>query len=133
MNDPVNFADPLGLQQQGGGCPWCGEYLGQIGAVGPLDALQGFQLALEAFEQTNRTGLPGMQHGPQDTFRHCYWSCTMTQEIGEDQAKEVGDMHEACGDNSAFDYASNASGRRIGTSGADCTFECAAQALGGTP
>ena len=40
------------------------------------------------------TGLPGQHNGPGDAWRHCYWNCIMTAEIGRDQAKTIADNHE---------------------------------------
>ncbi len=32
--------------------------------------------------------------GPADAFRHCYWSCLMTLNIGEEDAIEIGNYHK---------------------------------------
>jgi RHS repeat-associated protein len=124
-NNPGSFNDPLGLQ-----CS-CGEEITAIAAVGLLDTYRANQLAEEAFKKADQTGFPGRGSGVRDAFRHCYWSCRMAQEIGPDQAKKVGDIHEECergtsavGD-TAMDIKNNSVGRAYGTPGADCYFGCA--------
>jgi len=70
------------------------EWLDQILAVGPYDMLQAALAANEAKFEAGHSGLPGFSDGPQDAFRHAYWSCLLVLDIGTDQAKEVGDTHE---------------------------------------
>jgi hypothetical protein len=60
----------------------------------------------------------------------------MAQEIGTDQAKKIGDIHEECNPGpageTAMDLANNASGRALGVPGADCNAAClGAVAAGG--
>jgi hypothetical protein len=35
--------------------------------------------------------------GKADGYRHCVWSCLMTYDFGAEDAKEIGDNHEAAG------------------------------------
>ena len=117
-NNPVVRTDPTGLR-----CP-CGEIPTQINAIGPGNALKVDQLRDQANMVAEATGLPGVGDGPQDAFRHCYWSCRMTQELGITTAKTVGDIHEECGDNKFMDYNNNLVGRTYGMSGTDCRIAC---------
>ena len=109
-------------------------YLGEkpkvVITIGPVDALKAKNLADEAFAAADATGLPGGKNDARDAFRHCFWSCRMAQEIGAGQAKEVGDLHETCGSNSAAEIAmdlhNNDVGRGYGTPKADCNKLCLA-------
>ena len=130
-NNPITRVDLFGLA-----CP-CGESVAQIVAVGPLDANTARRLANEALAAAQTSGLTGLHNGPADAFRHCFWSCRMAQEIGADQAKEVGDTHERCTKNNppgeeAMDQANNAKGRGFGTPGANCLDACMQAAQNGT-
>jgi hypothetical protein len=67
-------------------------------------------------------------------FRHCDWSCRMTQSIGIDQAKTVGDLHELYGTANGqpngertMDLLNNNAGRQLGQTGGSCTSMCATQ------
>jgi hypothetical protein len=70
------------------------EWFDQAVAVGPYDAVLAGLAANEARFEAEHSGLPGFSDGPQDAFRHAYWSCLLALDIGADQAKEVGDTHE---------------------------------------
>jgi RHS repeat-associated protein len=152
LNNPVSKVDALGLQAVGwpgsglpvptpGGppprskCP-CGEAAAQIAGVGPIDANTARRLANEALAAAQASGLPGLHNGQADAFRHCFWSCRMAQEIGADQAKQVGDTHERCSPNpaneEAMDQANNATGRGFGTPGANCGDACMQAVRDGT-
>lgn len=128
-NNSINFIDPLGLQAT------FEEKITQVGAVGPLDAIIAEQLAKEALEAAKNSGLTGLGNGPADAYRHCYWSCLMAQKLGADQAKDVGDIHEKCGNNkageTAMDLNNNHTGIVFGESGADCHTRCFNAALTG--
>jgi len=148
-NSPVGRTDFLGLQSMiippggrgrpkpkpGDPCP-CGEAAAQVAAVGPLDARTARRLANEALAAARASGLPGLHNGQADAFRHCFWSCRMAQQIGADQAEEVGDTHERCNKNpvgeEAMDQANNAAGRDFGTAGANCHDLCLQAAHDGT-
>jgi hypothetical protein len=97
--------------------------------VGLLDAYTAYRLADEASAAARASGLPGEHNGPADAFRHCLWSCRMTQELGADQAQRVTDTHERCEPNNpkdeeAMDQANNAAGRRLAAPGVDCNAAC---------
>jgi len=62
--------------------------------VGPWDSYKAKQLADEALSAAKKTGLPGLHNGAADAWRHCYWNCRMTNEIGSDQAEAVSSNHE---------------------------------------
>jgi RHS repeat-associated protein len=128
QNNPVNWVDPMGLTSPE-------EIATQIGAVGPFDANTANNLANDALQEAQKSGLPGLHNGSGDAFRHCYWSCRMTQDIGEDQAEDVGNIHEACGNNppgeTAMDLNNNKVGRSLGKPGVDCKKECMNQVTSG--
>lgn len=125
-NNPVNYVDPSGLAREkprdvasnASGCP-CGEVIGCAWAVGATACSIANNLRHEAVSSAEASGFPGAHNGQQDAYRHCYWSCRMTQELGRYKAKKIGDLHEACGQNPAgesdMDLWNNAVGRLIGT------------------
>ncbi len=125
-NNSVLLTDPTGLA-----CP-LGEVATQICAVGPVGAYQANNLRYEAMRVAKASGLPGVEDGQQDAFRHCYWSCRMAQEIGAISAKRVGDVHEECNRNKpgvtpeaiAMDLFNNSVGRSLGKKGANCNDKC---------
>jgi hypothetical protein len=67
--------------------------------VGVWDAGVAFIEGLEAKQMAESSGLTGAHNGHQDALRHCEWSCEMAKEIGSEQAKEVGIIHEQWGFN----------------------------------
>ncbi|MDR0703611.1 MAG: hypothetical protein LBF88_01340 [Planctomycetaceae bacterium] len=126
-NRIVNKIDVKGLS-----CT-CGETITVVAAVGPFNAWSARNLATEALNEAATCGLPGLHNGAADAFRHCYWSCRMTQKIGITNAKKVGDIHEECGagppGETAMDLANNAVGRTIGATthtATDCKTGCMA-------
>jgi len=129
-NNMVKWVDPFGLECIGG------EPINQVLNVGPEDALIGNMLADEALSVAqNATRLPGARNGMQDAFRHCYWSCRMTQVLGADTAKKIADVHEKCGGGptreTVMDQYNNAQGRRSGECGANCFDDCMKKLIGG--
>jgi len=82
----MNPADKVAVQRWE---PW-----DQATTVGPLDALDARDASIEARAAAASSGLPGFSDGPQDAYRHAYWSCLMAMSIGDEQAKDVGDVHE---------------------------------------
>ncbi len=129
LSDPINLTDPLGLQS-------IDEIFNQLGANGAMFVLIANDLAAQALRNAQNSGLSGLHNGPADAYRHCYWNCRMTQEIGEDRAKKIGDIHEACGNNPpgeiSMDLTNNNIGRNFGTPGADCHSQCIDAARNGT-
>lgn len=104
-----------------------------VDAIGLQKALTAYLLSRTALIEAKQSGLPGAANGPQDAFRHCLWSCLMAKEIGVENAKIVGDLHEICRDtsykNSAestqMDLKNNEVGRGYGAvANADCSAEC---------
>lgn len=126
----MRFTDPWGQAP----CP-LGEWATQVLAVGPLDALIAGVLADEATSLAWSIGLPGINNGKADAFRHCFWSCRMTQEIGVSQAQIVGEIHEDCVLNPSLeremDLFNNSIGRSIGASSMNCKEACKEAACGG--
>ena len=114
----------------GNGCG-CGEEITAVFAVGPIDALIANNLAQKALIKTQELSDElggGIHNGPADAFRHCYWSCLMSKEIGEEQSKKIGDIHEECASNqdpaeASMDLHNNAKGREIAKNG-DCEKGC---------
>ena len=131
-NNPMNFKDPLGLK----GCR-CGEFTEILKQVGPLGIAIGNYLAIEATTVTNTMAGNGGAHNNQfDAFRHCYWSCRMTQKMNPDAAAIIGDLHEECDENQPegerlMDSYNNIVGRTLGVQGADCRGACAGAITGG--
>jgi len=122
-NEPVGNVHPLGSQS----CP-CGEALTQGFAVGPFYAYRGFRLSREALRTA--TAMRFGDRWKTDAFRHCYWSCRMTQEMTAHIAKTIGTIHEDCTPNNpagerAMDEFNNAVGRRLGSKrGTNCKSAC---------
>jgi RHS repeat-associated protein len=112
--DPINQFDPNGRDLR--------EWWDASTAVGPYDAYQAGTVDRSAAETAARqSGLPGPHNGPQDAFRHCVWSCLMTQRLGPEEAKAIGDIHEAAGmrqgqpsNEELMDLLNNAVGRQCG-------------------
>ena len=103
-----------------------GEKWDAFWGVGPWDAYKAKQLADKALSEAQKTGLPGLHNGPADAWRHCYWNCTMTGELGADQAKLIADNHEKHGggasNENTMDYHNNDKGRSCG--GKSCDLCC---------
>lgn len=100
-----------------------GEKWDAFWGVGPLDAMKAKELADKSLKAAQQTSLPGLHNGPADAWRHCYWNCLMTDEIGRDQAKFVADNHEKHGGGPAIenlmDSRNNWEGRECGGSNCD--------------
>jgi RHS repeat-associated protein len=92
-DSPALFNDPSGLETW----DWP-EFFRDIWNVGPADAWRAYNLSTQALSDAKTSGLPGLRNGPADAFRHCLWSCQMTQAMGADKAKLIGDEHENEGD-----------------------------------
>ncbi len=126
-NQALTKTDPSGFDAGNANnpCP-CGEALTQIWAVGPLNAFIADQLRQEAYAVTNDVaprlpgGKGGIHNGAADAFRHCYWSCRMTEELGPEIAKRIADIHEFCARHvqpvaeEAMDQFNNKMGREFG-------------------
>jgi len=127
-NDPVNHHDATGLQR----------VLDSIFGVGPVDTLSALitrfpaEGAARKFEEDY--GIPHTGNwidGLSDAYRHCVWSCLMTQTMGEEQADSVGMIQEWYSTDSRdapidmMDYTNNAIGREIGLrTGITCSEGC---------
>jgi RHS repeat-associated protein len=124
-NNPLGFRDPTGLIQ----CP-CGLYATAVARVGGGNAEKAYRLRTEALAVAKSTGLPDPTDGPQDAFRHCYWSCRMTQDLGPDAATKIGYLYEECRSDptrpgsTVMDLVNNLVGRSVGQPGADCRTIC---------
>jgi hypothetical protein len=104
-------------------------------AAHPIDALTVNGLADEALAAARASGLPGLHLGRADAFRHCFWSCRMTQELGAARAEQFGTAHENSGPSAIpfdnqMDLHDNAVGRSLGTPG-DCDAQCRAALAAG--
>ena len=86
--------------------------------------MKGKELADKSLKADANTGLPGPHNGPADAWRHCYWNCLMTDEIGKDQAEFVADNHEKHGGGPAIenlmDSRNNWEGRECGSNCDTC-------------
>jgi hypothetical protein len=91
----------------------------------PLDALKANSLATDALAAARSSGFAGLHLGPADAFRHCFWNCRMTQELGATRAEQFGTGHENSGPSSIpfdnqMDLHDNATGRSLAGLGVDC-------------
>ena len=88
IQDPVNWIDLNGQEK-----------LEAILAVGPLDAWQANSDGLTARDAATNSGLSlrGEHNGQMDAYRHCVWTCLMTESIGADQARVIANIHEKAG------------------------------------
>ncbi len=73
--------------------------------------------------------LHGLNGGPADAFRHCYWSCIMSKAIGGFKAYVVGVIHEDCNSNNTdaereMDIHNNWLGLTLGQPTDDCEEKC---------
>ncbi len=102
-----------------------GEKWDAFWGAGPIDSYRADKLADEAKAAARATGLPGIHNGPADAWRHCYWSCRMTQVIGEEDAADIGEIHEKHGANPTaermMDTWNNEEGRKCS---GDCDTAC---------
>ncbi|GAB3356221.1 RHS repeat-associated core domain-containing protein [Lysobacter tyrosinilyticus] len=108
---PLESTDRMGLS----------EFTRAVRGVGIIDTYRADSASDDAEEAAEGSGLPGPISGPQDAYRHCVWSCLMTQRIGSASAKFIGDSHELEGRerhqsqlDEAMDQANNAAGRQCG-------------------
>jgi hypothetical protein len=94
--------------------------------VGPWDSYKAKQLADEALSAARKTGLPGLHNGAGDAWRHCYWNCRMTNEIGSDQAESVSSNHEKDNEGPAIENKMDLHNNMIGYTfcGDDCDTCC---------
>ncbi|RKZ41932.1 MAG: hypothetical protein DRR00_31330, partial [Candidatus Parabeggiatoa sp. nov. 3] len=131
LGDPINGIDPQGLQDA------ILEPIEAIANVGAYDAYTAYQdsktadkAARELMKNDPNLGWLDWADGEPSAYRHCVWSCLMTQHIGNEQAEDVGDIHEFWGDNSPqssqLDQCNNQSGRDIGEKNpnGDCIQLC---------
>lgn len=119
--DPLSHSDVYGLASNE-------EKVTQVLAVGPADALTASQLADQALSAAQASGLQGLHNGPADAYRHCLWSCEMSRAIGEDQAEDVGNIHEELGNNppgeTCMDLHNNSQGRGSAGRPGSCDSNC---------
>jgi RHS repeat-associated protein len=126
-SDPGNQIDKFGDFQ----IPVFGEVIAGIKGVGPVDAATGFL-----------DGLISMIIGgvgectPGDAMRHCLWSCSMTKNLGKEQAAALLENHERCNPNrpDAFeqDQLNNQIGQSYGLLPTGCYWSCRKARLDGT-
>jgi outer membrane protein OmpA-like peptidoglycan-associated protein len=95
----------------------------------PVDAFTADSVRDEATLAAGRSGLPGAFLGPRDSFRHCFASCRLTQEIGASQAEKFGTAHENSNPSTVpfdneQDLHDNFMGRSFGAPGANCRDAC---------
>jgi len=80
FNNPLLYGDRTGLQ-------YYDDYMKRL-------FLCAYQQRDEAFRIAGGSGLPGPHNGPQDAYRHCVWSCLMSEKCGEVYSWAVGAGHE---------------------------------------
>lgn len=104
-----------------------GEMWDAVWGVGPVDSWRASTIADEALLAARNTGLPGIEDGPADAWRHCFWNCSMTHALGYDQAETIANNHETHGTTGSaashqMDYFNNDVGRNCG--GDECDTCC---------
>ncbi len=96
--------------------------------VGPYDAYKAKKIADYSLAAARKTGLPGQHNGAADAWRHCFWNCEMTKDIGRDQAKSIADNHEKHGGGpdieNLMDKRNNWEGRECGEAKGGCDMCC---------
>ncbi len=138
-NNSVNKIDPSGLD-------WL-EKISDLWDAGGYDSYRaGYPLREQAENAAinflKKYNLPktSIHNGFADAYRHCVWSCLMTSEFGAEDAKEIGDNHEAAGNRRGqpkaeeeMDKWNNQIGRKCGINkGSEtCQSKCEKQALAG--
>lgn len=115
-----------------------GEALEVIAAVGIVDAAQAKVLGDSALMMASNSGLPGGVNDAQDAYRHCLWTCSMTQSIGAADAQKVADIHEDCNPNKKLERLMDDCNNKIGVEfgskvpKVDCKVDCLKAAKDGT-
>ena len=136
-NNPSKGRDASGLL-----CCVCGEALTQIMTIGAIDASTCNADANGALTATGVAfpGNPAIDNQA-DAFRHCYWSCIATIDIGATDAQKCTDVHEGCNPgppgSEAMDQHNNALGRSFGSTPSatysTCYNDCLAAAIAAGP
>jgi hypothetical protein len=94
-----------------------------------IRAAEAEELAKKATEFAKSTAkCPGSVNSKTDALRHCYWTCIMTKNYGENTAIDYSDYHEfavpnSC-DEAVMDYVNNRIGVKVGKTGQDCGKGC---------
>jgi hypothetical protein len=98
--------------------------------LGYYDALRAKSISSWATAESEKAGLRGTMDGPKDAYRHCIWSCRLTQDIGRKEAALIGRNHETISTTNSraarsMDAHNNWVGRECGDiRGGDCTTFC---------
>ncbi|QZN82242.1 RHS domain-containing protein [Stenotrophomonas sp. DR822] len=136
VRSPLDNKDEAGVNQKisgkvegaGGRERRGSEARSAIKLVGVVDAIKARLAADEAMESARKSGLSGMSHGRGDAMRHCTWSCQMARDIGEENARLIGDNHELWGADSPggrqMDLNNNAIGRDLSSMSGACSANC---------
>lgn len=137
QNNPVRFVDPTGQDLR--------ELLDDLRRAGLINVYQAWDLAQQSLDAAGEWAvqhnlpLDSLHNGAADAFRHCLWSCLMTQKMGADAALSISDSHERAGERGGqpaneeqMDRANNFVGRSCGQGiGADCTQACTSRWMSG--
>lgn len=104
--------------------------------VGLGNVAKAYSAKEKAEDAAEASGLPGAHNGPADALRHCTWSCEMTRSMGSDNARLVGDNHEAWGGaptgETQMDLFNNRAGRDYGLMPGTCSDSCLQAIRNGT-
>ena len=120
FGDPINNVDPFGTKSL---LRWIADTLFEGSRTGG-------ELADRAFDEANRSGLPGAHNGPQDAFRHCVWQCLSAREAGPLDAWVAGWGHELLPDGEQpfeeaySDLCNNRAGREAARGENSCADAC---------
>jgi len=110
------------------GSPANGEKKQAVELVGVPNAFRAKSAADNALDAARNSGLPGLHNGPADAFRHCLWSCDMSRAIGADNARLIGDNHEAWGGGpvgeTQMDLFNNRAGLGFSSLPQSCSTSC---------
>jgi hypothetical protein len=96
-----------------------------------IDSFTALSCRGDAFDAAGASGLSGPHLGPQDAFRHCFWSCCMAKSLGAAEAEQFGTAHENSNPSSIpfdnqMDLHDNSIGRGLAGPTVDCDAACKA-------
>jgi RHS repeat-associated protein len=113
-NAPATAVDPWGLQSTWSGLP---DPKPQYDMQCKMRSCA-YEMADAAYRESEQSGLPGANGGPQDALRHCIWSCKMQVHCPGCTSPLAGTWHEYRnpGPGRHMDLGNNKKGRQCGSS-----------------